>query len=94
MTRALICTGVLGGGTAVVFALALAVSVLFPQGTLVSAGWNGGWNGGWAKPMLADDVMVRGGGWAGDGEIIVEQAPPPDLVEPAIPAPAPVEAES
>ncbi len=90
MTRALICTGVLGGGTVVVFALALAVSVLFPQGSLVSVSWNGGW----AKPMFADDVNVRGGDvWAND--LIIEQvAPAPVNVAPAIPAPAPVEAES
>ncbi len=59
MTRALICTGVLGGGTAVVFALALAVSVLFPQGSLVPMGWNGGWG----NPV----PMVMGGNvWTND----------------------------
>lgn len=43
MNRALICTGVLGGGTAIVFVLAFAVSLLFPTGTLVSPGpWGGG----------------------------------------------------
>jgi hypothetical protein len=49
MKRILVCTGVLGGGTALVFALAAATATLFPQGTLVASGWNSGWN--LAKPM-------------------------------------------
>lgn len=48
MRRILVCTGVLGGGTSLVFALAAITAVAFPQGTLVSAQWNG-----WAKPMAA-----------------------------------------
>lgn len=62
MRRILVCTGVLGGGTALVFALAAATALLFPQGTLVSTGWNPGVMFG--KPMPAgggailDDVMV------------------------------------
>jgi hypothetical protein len=85
MTRALICTGVLGGGTAIVFALALAVSLAFPHGSVVHAGWNGGW----AQPMIANDLMVRG------GDLMVEQVAPPPVVEvPAtIESPAPVEPE-
>ena len=39
MRRILVCTGVLGGGTALVFALAAATAMLFPQGALVSGGW-------------------------------------------------------
>ena len=62
MRRILICTGILGGGTALVFALAALTAVAFPQGTLVSTGWNGG---GWAKdgwgggiaPMPMPDVQ-------------------------------------
>lgn len=34
-------TGVLGGGTALVFALAVVASVLFPNGGTVATGWNG-----------------------------------------------------
>jgi hypothetical protein len=66
MRRILICTGVLGGGTAIVFALAALTAALFPQGSVVAAGWNGGWNGGWEKgiampvPMPAP-VMGFGG---------------------------------
>jgi hypothetical protein len=46
MRRILICTGILGSGTALVFALAALTAVAFPQGTLVATGWNGG---GWAR---------------------------------------------
>jgi hypothetical protein len=54
MRRILICTGVLGGGTALVFALAALTAVAFPQGTLVSTGWNGG---GWGKEGWGGRVM-------------------------------------
>ncbi|HYO44030.1 MAG TPA: hypothetical protein VES19_12595 [Candidatus Limnocylindrales bacterium] len=64
MRRVLVCTGVLGGGTALVFALAAATAMLFPQGTLVGSGWNGGMM--FAKPVpeigggpvFLDDVVV------------------------------------
>jgi hypothetical protein len=56
--RALIVTGVLGAGTAIVFAFAALTATLFPNGTVVSSGWNGGawmakedWGGGVAVPM-------------------------------------------
>jgi hypothetical protein len=86
MTRALICTGVLGGGTAIVFALALAVSLVFPQGSIVRVGWNGGW----AQPMMANDLMVKG------GDLMVPQVAPAPVIEvpAAIESPAPVEADS
>jgi hypothetical protein len=63
MTRALICTGVLGGGTAVVFALAATVSMLFPNGTMVSGGYWGGKGGMFIEqaipvPMPALDQVV------------------------------------
>ena len=63
MRRILVCTGVLGGGTALVFALAAATAMLFPQGTLVASGWNGnvmftermpGFGGG---DVFVDDVI-------------------------------------
>lgn len=41
MRRILVCTGVLGGGTAIVFALAALTATLFPTGTSVSSTWNG-----------------------------------------------------
>lgn len=45
MRRIVICSGVLGGGTALVFALAAATATLFPHGTVVPTnqfGWGGG----------------------------------------------------
>jgi hypothetical protein len=64
MKRILVCTGVLGGGTALVFALAALTAIAFPQGTRVAAGWNGGpwvkdaWGGGVAVPAPAPAVDV------------------------------------
>jgi hypothetical protein len=51
MRRILICSGVLGGGTALVFALAALTATLFPHGTLVQNQW-----GGWGGPVMMDDV--------------------------------------
>ncbi len=52
MRAAVVVTGVLGAGTAFVFAAAAVVSTLFPSGALVPSGWNGGCMdcGGWGKP--------------------------------------------
>ena len=52
MRAAAVVTGVLGAGTAFVFAVAAVVSTLFPSGALVPSGWNGGCMdcGGWGKP--------------------------------------------
>ncbi len=48
MRRILICSGVLGLGTVLVFAAAALTATLFPSGTLVSSGWNGPMvKGGW-----------------------------------------------
>ncbi len=64
MRRILVCTGVLGGGTALVFALAATTAMLFPQGTLVSPGWNQGVMFGkpvnaFARgPVMIDDVIA------------------------------------
>jgi poly(3-hydroxybutyrate) depolymerase len=63
MKRILVCTGVLGGGTALVFALAAATAMLFPQGTLVASGWNNGMV--FAKPMPMP-VLERGGVFVDD----------------------------
>ena len=52
MRRVVICSGVLGGGTALVFAVAALTASLFPHGTTVpSSMWGGG--GG---VMRVDDV--------------------------------------
>ena len=42
MQRALIVTGVLGLGTAIVFGAAGVAAAMFPNGGTVPAGWNGG----------------------------------------------------
>ena len=87
MRRILICSGVLGVGTALVFAAAALTATLFPNGTLVSAGWNGGgmWDRGWgvAVPMpmpgqMAPDVVweVEAGEVAVDREEVVQDLAP------------------
>ena len=51
MQRALIVSGVLGLGTAIVFGAAALASTLFPNGGTVNASWNGA-------------VFDKGGGFA------------------------------
>jgi len=58
MRRILICTGVLGGGTALVFALAALTATLFPHGTVVQGQW-GPW-GGRVGPL--GGIVPAGGG--------------------------------
>jgi hypothetical protein len=58
MKRILACTGVLGGGTALVFALAALTAIAFPHGTRVAAGWNGMNGGPWVKDGWGDGVAV------------------------------------
>ena len=75
MRPILIVSGVLGGASALVFAVAALVATLFPNGTLVAANpWNGGGfvKGGVAVPMPAPPVIVNGGGpvWAPDGTLL------------------------
>ena len=67
MRRIVICTGVLGGGTALVFALAAVTASLFPHGTVVPTS-QFGWGGG----ILMDDVRFAPGG----GGIAVPMAEP------------------
>ncbi len=65
MRAGLIVTGVLGIGTALVFAAAALVSLAFPNGGAVAAGWNGGavWGkGGVEMPLPAPVVNDSGGG--------------------------------
>ena len=72
MRRILICTGVLGGGTAIVFALAGLTALAFPQGSVVASGWNGGWSKGVMveqAPMPAPVVMPA-------PEITIDQVAP------------------
>jgi hypothetical protein len=86
MRRILICSGVLGVGTALVFAAAGLTATLFPNGTLVSSGWNGGIMRGWdvAVPAPAPAFQVAPdaglqplpGDTVGDGPAVVDEAPP------------------
>jgi hypothetical protein len=84
MRNGAIVTGVLGLGTALVFALAAVTATLFPNGTVVSNGMNGmmfdrGFGGGGvAVPVPAPainvgpDVTIQGGGvvnWGGSGTL-------------------------
>lgn len=89
MRRILVCTGVLGGGTALVFALAAATSMLFPQGTLVPAGWNGGGTMMFAKPgmsILDDTVTVLDAGGTNVAMPAIKvEAPPIAIPDPAAP---------
>lgn len=57
--RAALVTGVLGLGTAVVFALAAVTATLFPNGTLVNQSWDGMWRGevGWEVAVPAPMPM-------------------------------------
>jgi hypothetical protein len=79
MRAGLIVSGVLGGGTVLVFGAAVLVSVLFPNGATVAAGWNGGMV--WAKggmtvnavPMPAPGVVTDATG----GGVIVMPDPLP-----------------
>jgi hypothetical protein len=81
MRAGAIVTGVLGLGTALVFALAALTASMFPNGTIVASGWSPvmerGWvGGGMAVPVpapvfVAPDVNVgidgTGGGVVVDG---------------------------
>ncbi len=72
-----------------------SIRLLVPQGSLLP----GGWNDGWARPMLGDDLGAGGVGpgpvqWVGDGDAMDTWQAEPDLIEPAIPAPGPVEEEA
>jgi hypothetical protein len=62
MRRILICSGVLGGGTAIVFALAALTATLFPGGTVLGTGWNGPWldlRAGWGGVPIPAPIMLE-----------------------------------
>lgn len=77
MRRILICTGILGGGTALVFALAALTATLFPQGTLIRTQW-GGWGGG----VVMEEGVRLGPAPAID---VAMPVPMPDDVSVAVP---------
>jgi hypothetical protein len=65
MRRILICTGVLGGGTAMTFAAAAVAATLLPGGTVVPA-----------NPMVFERDWVKGG----PGIVVpVPEPVPPDV---------------
>ena len=101
MRPILIVSGVLGGGSALVFAVAALVSTLFPNGTLVATNpWNSDvrFLGGPAKvmPAIGQPLIIDDTGSGGSGDFAV---PPPDAPNGAanggdvvaIPAPGPTD---
>ena len=92
MRPILIVSGVLGGGSALVFGVAALVSTLFPNGTLVATNpWINQAGGmkvmpGIAQPLIIDDGSGSGGfavpapgpvGAAGGGDVVAIPAPGP-----------------
>lgn len=73
----LVVTGVLGLGTVLVFAAAALAATLFPNGTMVNAGWNGGW----AVPAMGgSDLMPVPMPVLADGEPAIDLPAPPVAV--------------
>jgi len=73
MKRILVCTGVLGGGTAAVFAVAALAATLAPAGQLVPGNWQQ------TGVMRGGPVMLGGGGMTKvigpDGSVILQSGP-------------------
>ena len=59
MRRILICTGILGGGTALTFGAAVLAAALLPGGTVVPAsGMFQGGGGNWVGPAKGGPAMA------------------------------------
>ena len=88
MRAAAVVTGVLGAGTAFVFAAAAVVSTLFPSGAMVPSGWNGGCDdcGGWGKPGIGIPMPMPVPGIPEKGVVIYQAAGTAVDVAPAMPA--------
>ena len=77
MRSGLLVTGILGVGTALVFAAAALTATLFPNGTVVRTQWNGGWSGpcldcgGWGVPAPMPVPMPMPGGGFVEGDVFV-----------------------
>ena len=80
MRPIVIVSGVLGGGSALVFALAAVVATTFPTGTLVATNWNGGW--GRAMPAFGGQVWVDDVN--GNGGVFVKPMPMEPNVDPGM----------
>jgi hypothetical protein len=68
MQRALIASGVLGLGTALVFGAAALTAMLFPNGTSVAASMNGMW--------VRDEMMAKPMPAPGFAAPLIEPVPP------------------
>jgi len=89
MRAAAVVTGVLGAGTAFVFAAAAVVSTLFPSGAMVPSAWNGGCmdcGGGWAKPGIGIPMPMPAPGIPEKGVVILQSTGAAVDVAPAMPA--------
>ena len=73
MRRIVLVSSVLGGGTALVFALAALTATLFPHGTVVNNPWAGTWGGG-IMPM-EDVVFAKPMPLEVSGDIVLEAVP-------------------
>ena len=81
MRAGLLVSGVLGAGTALVFAAAALTATMFPNGTVVRTQWNGGWGecfdcGGWGvpapMPAMPAPFPMPGGGFV-EGDVSVDE---------------------
>jgi len=79
MRAGFIVTGVLGIGTILVFGAAALVSLAFPNGATVAAGWNGG-GVVWAKGGVAVPAPMPVTINAGGGTVVVPDVVAPDAV--------------
>jgi len=70
MRQIVLVSGVLGGGTALVFALAAVVATMFPNGTLVAANpWAGQFNNR-VMPAVGAPLVVDDSGSGSSGQIL------------------------
>ena len=84
MRAGLLVTGVLGAGTALVFAAAAATATMFPNGTVVTTQWNGGWGRcfdcGWEGGPLPMPLPVPMPGGFVEGDVFIEGDPAVDAI--------------
>ncbi len=79
MRRILICTGVLGGGTALTFAAAALAATLLPGGTVIPSNMvEMSWGKGVAVPVPAPVQVFPTIDDSGAGGVGVDMAAPPE----------------
>ena len=76
MRRILICSGVLGGGTALVFGAAALTAVLIPPGRIVPQNQNIMFSR--AVPLGVDRAFPVGDGGGGGNGLILTKLPAPE----------------